>query len=89
MARQDDVFAVDFGEPMHLHHAAAAHGIDMPLKGDDSAAVSPALADQKLEIAEQVLRELCPAFAGRDGDFNLHAAPKPKSAARNHDDGER
>jgi hypothetical protein len=66
-ARQDDVVAVDFGQPMHLDHAAAAPWIDMPFGGDDAPTVRSALADQEFEIAEQLQRELCPAFAGRDG----------------------
>lgn len=88
-ARQDDVVAAHFGQAMHFEHTAAAHRVDMPLKGNDAPTICSALADQKLQIVEQLLREPCPAFAGRKGNFNLHAAPQPEPSAWRHQDRER
>jgi len=60
---EDDVFAFDLGEAMHFDHAAAAHGMDVPLKGNDSPAIGSSLADYNLELAEQILRELSAGLA--------------------------
>ena len=65
-------------------NAASAHGMDLALKGDDAASVRSALAYLQFELTEQLLRELCPALADWDCNFNLHTSPEPEPAARHH-----
>ena len=88
-ARQDNVFPTDFRQPVHPDRAAAAHWIDLRLERDDAAPVGPALADLKLDLAEQLLGKLRPALAGRNRNFNLHPRPEPEAAGWRHHDGER
>jgi hypothetical protein len=78
-ARQNDIVAIDFGQAVHFHHAAAASGVDMAFQRDDSSAICSALRDQKLQLAEKFLRESRAVFANRDGYLNMNADPKPES----------